>query len=43
MYHSVSEVDRETASHWIADGRFDNEENRSFWGRRRRRTRRWSD
>jgi RimJ/RimL family protein N-acetyltransferase len=30
-FHSVSEVDRETARQWIADGRFDNEENRSFW------------
>ncbi|WP_405618769.1 GNAT family N-acetyltransferase [Streptomyces sp. NBC_00076] len=30
-FHSVSEVDRKTARQWIADGRFDNEENRSFW------------
>ncbi|MFG2561489.1 GNAT family N-acetyltransferase [Streptomyces sp. NPDC048496] len=30
-FHGVSAVDQETARQWIAEGRFENEENRSFW------------
>ncbi|WP_049573135.1 GNAT family N-acetyltransferase [Streptomyces sp. SBT349] len=30
-FHVVSTVDRETARRWIAEGRFESEENRSFW------------
>ncbi|MBT2453105.1 GNAT family N-acetyltransferase [Streptomyces sp. ISL-43] len=30
-FHTVSEVDRETACQWIAAGRFQSVENRSFW------------
>ncbi|MFH8892723.1 GNAT family N-acetyltransferase [Streptomyces sp. NPDC017949] len=30
-FHSISAVDRETAQQWIAEGRFESEENRSFW------------
>ncbi|WP_327380260.1 GNAT family N-acetyltransferase [Streptomyces sp. NBC_01212] len=30
-FHAVSEVDRETAGQWVTEGRFESEENRSFW------------
>ncbi|MEU0386198.1 GNAT family N-acetyltransferase [Streptomyces chartreusis] len=30
-FHSISHVDHETARQWIAERRFDSEENRSFW------------
>ncbi|MFI9598490.1 GNAT family N-acetyltransferase [Streptomyces sp. NPDC052043] len=30
-FHGVSEVDLDTVRRWIAEGRFESEENRSFW------------
>ncbi|MFC8864310.1 GNAT family N-acetyltransferase [[Kitasatospora] papulosa] len=30
-FHVVSQVDRETAGQWVTEGRFESEENRSFW------------
>ncbi|MGW0790593.1 GNAT family N-acetyltransferase [Streptomyces sp. NPDC002911] len=30
-FHSVREVDSETAGQWVTEGRFESEENRSFW------------
>lgn len=30
-FHTVSDVDRATARQWIDEGRFESEDNRSFW------------